>query len=490
MGYFKYADLMNETMNFKNTLFLLCILSFSLYKAQNYTRLQIDRLQSIGYGRLRNVGNYKGIVLQEMKLVKRAKTLRYDKGEITGYLNIATALSGMNDNKNSFLFLEIAENKLKKCQDDELKSRLSYVYGINYYSLGLHRYAIQSFDESLLIANKIRDQKRKEKRIYDIYEWKRFSFGNLNMMDSVYYYERKCMRSPRPMLFITIAKRHLKRDDIDSADYYIRKADDLLLTRKVPIEGKANVLRAFGELSIAKKQYKKALIYLNESLEITQKMGFKKRNLETYKLLSVAYRNLHLTEKENEYLLKYTELNDSVTLAERNVLDIPISRFLDDQVEDERKRREELYYIIVFIGVSALFSVLYLYKKAKTIKKQTAARLFLKKKHAGDLQKKINESFSEVLKMAKEGSPHFWTRFQEVYPFFLGKMLEVNPNLKVSELTYCAYIYLGFSTKEIAEFTFKAVKTVENNRYNLRKKLKLSPDQDLSIWMLSFMGDV
>lgn len=80
MGYFKYADLMNETMNFKNTLFLLCILSFSLYKAQNYTRLQIDRLQSIGYGRLRNVGNYKGIVLQEMKLVKRAKTLRYDKG--------------------------------------------------------------------------------------------------------------------------------------------------------------------------------------------------------------------------------------------------------------------------------------------------------------------------------------------------------------------------------------------------------------------------
>lgn len=481
---------MNETMNFKNILFLLCILSVSLYKAQNYTRLQIDRLQSVGYARLRSVGNYKGIVLQEIKLIRGAQALRYDKGEITGYLNIANALSGMNDNKNSFCFLEIAENKLKKCKDDELKSRLSFLYGINYYSLGLHRYAIQSFDESFVIANHIRDPKMREKRIYDIYEWKRSSFGNLNMMDSVYYYERKCMSSPRPMLFITIAKRHLKNNDIDSADYYIRKANDLLLDRTVPIEGKANVLRAFGELFIAKKQYKKALIYLNESLEITQKMSFKKRSLETYKLMSLAYRKLHHTEKENEYLLKYTQLNDSVTLAERNVLNISISKFLDDQAEDERKSRQELYYIIGFIGVSALFLILSFYNRAKTMKEQLLARLFLKKKHAGDLQKKINESFSEVLKMAKEGSPHFWTRFQEVYPFFLGRMLEVNPNLKVSELTFCAYIYLGFSTKEIAEFTFKAVKTVENNRYNLRKKLRLSPDQDLAIWMLSFMGEV
>lgn len=48
----------------------------------------------------------------------------------------------------------------------------------------------------------------------------------------------------------------------------------------------------------------------------------------------------------------------------------------------------------------------------------------------------------------------------------------------------CAYLYLGFTTKEIAAYTFKAIKTIENNRYHLRKRLGLSPGLDitLSLW--------
>ncbi|WP_223609331.1 LuxR C-terminal-related transcriptional regulator [Chryseobacterium sp. OSA05B] len=476
-------------MNFRNTLFLVSILSISLLKSQKYTHLQIDILQNEGYEKLIKKGDYKGIILQEMKLVKRAKAIRYDRGEIKGYLNIAASLRIMNDNKNSFRFLEIADNKLKKFHDDELKSRLVFLYGTNYYSLGLHKEAIRSFDESFQISYHIRAPEIKEKAIYDIYDWKRSSFENLNIMDSVYFYERKSLRFPKPMLFITIARRHLRNGDIDSADYYVRKANDLLLTKKVPIEGKANVLRAFGELFIAKKEYKKALVFLFESLKITQKSGFKKRNLETYKLISNSYRYLHNTEKENEYLLKYVHLNDSLTLVERKILNIPISKFLDDQIEDDRKSTERLYYFIVFLSLSASFFIFFFYKRSNTIKKHSAAKLLLEKRYNEALQLKVNKSFSEVLNMAKSGHPQFWTHFQEAYPGFLGKMLEVNANLKVSELTYCAYIYLGFSTKEIAEATFKAVKTIENNRYNLRKRLNLSPKQDLAIWIRSFINN-
>ncbi|MDR2230137.1 MAG: hypothetical protein LBE39_11780 [Flavobacteriaceae bacterium] len=31
------------------------------------------------------------------------------------------------------------------------------------------------------------------------------------------------------------------------------------------------------------------------------------------------------------------------------------------------------------------------------------------------------------------------------------------------------------------------MKTIENNRYNLRKKLSISPDQDLLIWLRSYL---
>jgi hypothetical protein len=92
--------------------------------------------------------------------------------------------------------------------------------------------------------------------------------------------------------------------------------------------------------------------------------------------------------------------------------------------------------------------------------------------------------------MVKDNSPHFWGRFQEIYPDFCTKMLDVNSNLKVSELTFCAYIYLGFSTKEIAEYTFKANKTIENNRYNLRKRLGLNPEEDLMIQIRKYIDKV
>ncbi|MGV0919985.1 helix-turn-helix transcriptional regulator [Empedobacter falsenii] len=91
--------------------------------------------------------------------------------------------------------------------------------------------------------------------------------------------------------------------------------------------------------------------------------------------------------------------------------------------------------------------------------------------------------------MAKSNSPHFWSRFQEVYPNFIYKLLEINPNLKNSELTFLAYFYLGFTTKDIAIYTHKALKTIENNRYNIRKRLSLSSDKDLIIWLKTYIDN-
>ena len=85
--------------------------------------------------------------------------------------------------------------------------------------------------------------------------------------------------------------------------------------------------------------------------------------------------------------------------------------------------------------------------------------------------------------MVKQNSPHFWGRFQELHPDFCTKMLKINPKLKNTELIFSAYIYLGFANKEIAEYTFKAIRTIENNRYNLRKKVGLKTDEDFAVWL-------
>lgn len=113
--------------------------------------------------------------------------------------------------------------------------------------------------------------------------------------------------------------------------------------------------------------------------------------------------------------------------------------------------------------------------------------LLVKNSEIKKLQLQKNDAFNEIIDLAKSNSPHFWVRFQEIYPEFTKNILQVNPNLKASELAFCAYIYLGFTTKEIASYTFKATKTIENNRYNIRKRLKLSPDEDLKLWLTKFI---
>ena len=104
------------------------------------------------------------------------------------------------------------------------------------------------------------------------------------------------------------------------------------------------------------------------------------------------------------------------------------------------------------------------------------------------LQKQVNDAFDELIVLAKENQPNFYTRFQEVYPLFQTRLLYKCQDLQVSELTLCAYIYLDFSSKEIAEYTFKSVRTVQNRKYSIRKKLGISTDEDIHAWMKNVLN--
>lgn len=68
----------------------------------------------------------------------------------------------------------------------------------------------------------------------------------------------------------------------------------------------------------------------------------------------------------------------------------------------------------------------------------------------------------------------FRVYFDEVHPGFLSYLSHHYPLLSKSDLRLCAYLHLGMSTKEIANLTFKEVRSVESARNRLRKKLGLS----------------
>lgn len=99
-----------------------------------------------------------------------------------------------------------------------------------------------------------------------------------------------------------------------------------------------------------------------------------------------------------------------------------------------------------------------------------------------------NECFEEIIKLAKSNSPEFLTRFREVYPDLVAVLLDINPKFRISELTLCAYIFLGFTTKDIAAYTFTSINTVKVRKYNLRKKLNIPAEMNTEMWFKHLQG--
>ncbi len=62
---------------------------------------------------------------------------------------------------------------------------------------------------------------------------------------------------------------------------------------------------------------------------------------------------------------------------------------------------------------------------------------------------------------------------------FYQKLLGAYPDLKPSELKLCSYLRLNLSTKELAEILNKSVRTIENTRFSIRKKMGLGPEDNL-----------
>lgn len=78
---------------------------------------------------------------------------------------------------------------------------------------------------------------------------------------------------------------------------------------------------------------------------------------------------------------------------------------------------------------------------------------------------------------------------KKVIPSTFGlnkQLLKKYPNLSLTELKICALLVLNISSKEIGELTSRSVRTIELTRYNIRKKMNLSTDENLVKYLILF----
>ena len=90
------------------------------------------------------------------------------------------------------------------------------------------------------------------------------------------------------------------------------------------------------------------------------------------------------------------------------------------------------------------------------------------------LIKSINRLLSE-----KRKEDLYSDQFNAAYPGYLEYLTRTYTDLTTSDLKLCTFLRMNLNTKEVADIMGLSVRSVESRRYRLRKKLKLSKDEDL-----------
>ncbi|NML71791.1 hypothetical protein HHL23_18610 [Chryseobacterium sp. RP-3-3] len=364
-------------------------------------------------------------------------------------------------------------------EDNTLKSSVFNEYGRNYFQLGLYSQSNINFNKAIKFAGQIDNKKEREGQLYFSYAWKLDNFEKLNMTDSVNEMQRKCMSlSPEPLLFVAISERHLKNKKFDSAEYYLKKA--FLFSEKYPIYQKSMILQSYGKLCTEKKEYEKSLTYYFKSLAISQKINRQQDIRDTYKLIYNTYSLLNNTDKKNEYLEKYTIINDSLSIAEKEAINIPLEKILNEKDEAEKSKNNLDYILAGIIFIIVLFIII----RNRYVAKQKKHFTSKKEEKILNLNKKPDTTFEEVVQLAIHSAPLFLTKFKELYPEFYNNLALQYPQLTSNDIRFCALIKLNFSNKEIAQYDHISIRTVESKKYRLRKKLGLPADLDFNKWII------
>lgn len=453
---------------------------------------------------------------KSLELYKKSNKLSIQIGDKDGAIKtdfkIAEILNSLGDYKGCFKHLDIIEAKYEKdiSNNPEYQYMLIDITGLNYLKYDFKRQAAIEFKKlPKLIDIAFSDSNIKKEKLIRAYICiaSCYEFVDNN---KAYYYMRKAesiikkSHLDKTLVIPVILRKYVLSvnrnladykqyfsNDIDSAYYYNNKV--LLLGKYFNSPHLYIFYRQKAQILYTDKKYNESLEYCDRSLKIIKEKGVKEDLIDVYKLMAENHMALGNDEKAMYFASKYIPLRDSLVLTRKEGIIVSSDHLSLKQRQNELKIiKEKNNYIVGGVIVTLILILLFLLLSRRYGKKQKELRVRLQLKKQKllekdleklELEKKLNDSFEMVIQLAKENNSSFFVRFQQVYPFFTPRLLMIESKLQASELTFCAYIFLNFSTKDIANYTFTSIKTVQNRKNHMRKKLLIPSDKDIYVWM-------
>ncbi|CAI8815474.1 hypothetical protein [Chryseobacterium sp. IT-36CA2] len=429
------------------------------------------------------------MIALNLSILEDAKHINYAEGKLCVYYNLALAFSSQYKYNKSNYYLRMMEPEFKNSDAEDQEISMNILYSINYRGIKMYDEALKKLKKNLVVASKLKNDSMRRALKGMIFIQIGKNYLDKKQYDSVSYYGKRVVEELKEskkmdsgmntslkaaMLLLTEAK--INENNIDSAKFYMK------LAQSVPVDWGNNEFATFklvGQIYDARKQQDSAIVNYQKAIVLATKVKNFRKLAELYELITNSYEKTGQIDDEKKYNLKYNRLNDSLKKIDEENLKDTVGLLVDEKQVPLKHKANLFLYIIFIIVISTAIIILFIYKK---IKNQNQI-LHIKEKETHKLNQKLNFAFEEVIMLAKENDPQFLARFQEVYPEFTPKLLKIEPQLLNSELKFCALLFLNFSTKEIANYSFVQPQSIQARKNKLRKRLNIPSDEDIYVWM-------
>lgn len=324
-----------------------------------------------------------------------------------------------------------------------------------------------------------------------------------------------------------------KKKEFEAGLKYLSLSDSICKKLKVDVGIFYNKINR-AELYYDSKKLDKALSEINPLKDFVVDADNPKLKMSVYELLYRIYDDLSQTDLANTYYRLYTENKN------KYIGDLPRSVISERELAREREQKLQLrlayqnelqkqiakkyglsigLFLLILVSVITYFIIAKKQLKKQQLfqqeKKDLEYQLEIKSKELlsnsikdlgiqqtkdwlrdqlnrilDDLPSVHKKKFSLLKQELKSTTTQellvdFETKFQTSYSDFYKRLKSMGPDLSPNELILCALIKINYSSKDIALLTNRSLRTIENSRSLIRKKLQLSPNENLQNFIIS-----
>ncbi|MFN1219004.1 hypothetical protein ACKW6Q_18710 [Chryseobacterium kwangjuense] len=468
---------------------LFFLLSYSVFAQQKITSQYIDS-ELIKAGNLFKNGKTTECIKANTALLEYSQSINYSKGIVTSSLSLANRYFFSGNHSKSLYYLKLAEKE--KYTQENISTQISVLnlFSYNYINIGLYNEAINGLKEIVTLSDQVQDKaikvKAKSQAYFDIgiiHRWrKRCDSAAAYTQKAIYILQAQKKLSPEcqsQLVWMSLEAIELKLDQEKTAS--AEAALKLVESRSEKLAGNQlyKLYQVRGLLHCCKNENDLAIKNYEKAIALAKEIQNNYSLQYLYNLIIAVYKKKGDQKMAQKYLEKSKLLNDSLRKTKETSIEPTVKELIKYK---EKKSISKIQFLVYYICAGVLIVIILLSFVIIKIRKGKK-KLMQKEQETHLLNQKLSLAFNEVVQLAKNNDPEFPTRFVEVYPDFFPKLLQIEPQMQNSELKFCALLFLNFSSKDIATYTFVQPQSIQTRKNRLRKKLSIRSDEDIYVWM-------